>query len=206
MRDPEFHEELALTIQRLDGTRASVVTGSPTRRPRTQKQNGGLEVSEPVDGGEKSGVVYLGRNSFKMKAGVTVTPPAGTPEAPRAAPTPRGAARRADAAASVEDGAAARHADAAAVIEDGAAARHAASLDGVIQLAAHDPGVLPDGERGVAGQDHAHRPLPDDIFRRNRHHRGDRPLLAARAPGMRERRAGERCRVRPPGPGLRIQT
>jgi len=46
-------------------------------------------VSEPVDGGEKSGVVYLGRNSFKMKAGVTVTPPAGTPVAPRATPRPQ---------------------------------------------------------------------------------------------------------------------
>lgn len=46
-------------------------------------------MSEPVDGGEKSGVVYLGRSSFKMKAGVTVTPPAGTPVAPRATPAPQ---------------------------------------------------------------------------------------------------------------------
>ena len=89
-------------------------------------------MSEPVDGGEKSGVVYLGRSSFKMKAGVTDDASRGNAG---------GAARHADAAAAVEDGAAARHADAAAVIEDGAAARHAASLDGVIQLAAHDPGA-----------------------------------------------------------------
>ena len=40
------------------------------------------------DGGEKDGVVYLGRSSFKMKVGVQVTPPAGTPAAPRATTPP----------------------------------------------------------------------------------------------------------------------
>jgi len=49
------------------------------------------------DGGEKDGVVYLGKSSFKMKAGVVTTPPGGmaeapprtTPAPPRATPVPR---------------------------------------------------------------------------------------------------------------------
>jgi hypothetical protein len=51
----------------------------------------------PEDGGEKDGVVYLGKSSFKMKIGVQVTPPAGMTlidrgapvPAPRGAPAPR---------------------------------------------------------------------------------------------------------------------
>ena len=37
------------------------------------------------------GVVYLGRSSFKMKVGANLTPPAGTPPAPRKKPTPASA-------------------------------------------------------------------------------------------------------------------
>lgn len=52
-------------------------------------------MSEQVDGGEKDGVVYLGRSSFKMKVGVQLTPPAGTVTSARARlmPTPSPSAK-----------------------------------------------------------------------------------------------------------------
>jgi hypothetical protein len=64
-----------------------------TQEPRRAKRNGkdGRNVSEKAKGGgDDSGVVYLGRNSFKMKVGPQLTPPVGTPAAVVAAtPTPR---------------------------------------------------------------------------------------------------------------------
>ena len=39
---------------------------------------------QQVEGGD-DGVVYLGKGSFKMKVGANVTPPAGTPPAPKQA-------------------------------------------------------------------------------------------------------------------------
>ena len=147
---------------------------------------------EPVDGGEKSGVVYLGRSSFKMKAGVTETPSAGTAAAPRASA----------AAAAVEDRAAARHADAAAVIEDGAAARHAASPDGVLRARRAWPRVTP----LVSGVALAKTTLiglclitfSGGIVTTVAIDR----VLAARASGMRRRRAGDAAALVPPAPGF----
>jgi hypothetical protein len=48
---------------------------------REEKNGSGTQVAEKLGGGD-DGVVYLGRNSFKMKVGVQITPPVGlTPPA-----------------------------------------------------------------------------------------------------------------------------
>jgi hypothetical protein len=62
-------------------------------REQQRERKGREDVSEQVPGARGAGdaddgVVYLGRNSFKMKVGAQMTPPAGTPAPSRSTPTP----------------------------------------------------------------------------------------------------------------------